>query len=598
MKARLALVAILVLALVAPVAAKPSSINHRSRRAAKALAPEKKGASARVAVTRAGELRPAREVVGRREEPLTIEEETAKAIEKLFRGPGMRNGVSGLYVADARTGETLFSLNANEPLNPASNVKMISTATALELLGPDFKYPTRLLGAEPTNGVVRGDVYLLGSYDPTLTSAHLDDIAAEVAARGITTIEGNVVVGSDPTRDGIFRAIIPVSITAAEVSGQPPTAVLAAGAEHVTVVVTATTSKRVMRPRLTYKTETVKTEGAPPKITLTIGGTIGKGGSSTYELWTRERTATAAYAMRAALRAHAVTVTGDMKILELGDFVGDSVGLGSLPVELGRHDSQPLADIVMRVNKWSVNWLADRVIVTAAALVRHAPPSMDLALEAMYGWLARHPHVAANGLVLDTGSGLSYRTQITPAALVAVVRSAGGFAGADVDPAVAEAWLDSLSVARTDGTLRHRMREADLRARVRGKTGTLSTVIAMSGILDIDPERPLAFSLITNTDTPLSKARVRKAHDQVMGQLCTYLAKTTKTPLPFVDPAAPPSAPPMPEDTEETDPADSALDPESAPADTETTPAAPTPADRALDAEAAGGETVSSTAAP
>jgi PBP4 family serine-type D-alanyl-D-alanine carboxypeptidase len=361
------------------------------------------------------------------------------------------------------------------------------------------------------------------------------------------------------------------------------------------VVVTATTSKKVMkRSRLTYKTETVKTVGGPPKITLTIGGTIGKGGTARYTLWTRERTATAAYAMRAALRAHAVAVSGDMKVIELGDFVGDAVGVGTLPVELGRHDSQPLADIVMRVNKWSVNWLADRVIVTAAALARGQQPSMELALEAMYAWLARHPHVAPKGLVLDTGSGLSYRTQITPMALVKVVRHAGGFGGTDVDPSVAEAWLDSLSVARTDGTLRHRMRAVDLRARVRGKTGTLSTVIAMSGILDIDPNRPLAFSLITNTDTPLSKPRVRKAHDAVMGTLCSYLAKTTKVPLPLVDPPAPPPAPPMPEDMEETDPADSALDPENPPADTETTPAASTPASRALDAEAAG----MSTAAP
>lgn len=586
MSSRFLLVAALVLALVAPVAAKPGST--RGRRAAKALSPQKKGASARISIMRAGELRPAREAVGRREEPLTIEEDTAKQIEKLLRGPGLRNGVSGLYVADAKTGQMLFSVNADEPLNPASNVKMISTATALELLGPHFKYPTRLLGPEPVSGRVQGDVYLLGSYDPTLTRGSLEDIAAEVAARGITHIDGNIVVGADPTRDGIFRAIIPVEITAGE-PGQPPIAVTAPGAEHVTVVVTATTSKKVMRrARLTYRTETVKTPGGPPKITLTIGGTIGKGGSSRYSLWTRERTATAAYAMRAALRAHAISVSGDMKIVELGDFVGDAVGTGALPVELGRHDSQPLADIVMRVNKWSVNWLADRVIVTAAALARGQQPSMGLALEAMYAWLARHPHVAAKGLVLDTGSGLSYRTQITPTALVAVVRYAGGFGGVDVDPSVASAWLDSLSVARTDGTLRHRMREADLRARVRGKTGTLSTVIAMSGILDIDPDRPLAFSLITNTDAPLSKARVRKAHDAVMGTLCTYLAKTTKVPLLPIDPPAPPLAPPMPEDIEETDPADSALDPESPPPDVETTPARSTPADRALDAEAAG----------
>ncbi|MDB4960045.1 MAG: peptidase D-Ala-D-Ala carboxypeptidase [Myxococcales bacterium] len=552
MNARVALVAALVLALVAPVAAKPAS---RSKRPAKAaLAATKKGASARVAITRAGELRPAREIVGRREEPLTIEEETAKTIMKLLRGPGLRNGVTGLLVANARTGEPLFAVNATDSFNPASNVKMISTATALELLGPEFRYPTRLLGPEPHQGVVKGDVFLLGSYDPTLSASDLDDIAAAVAARGITAIDGNIVVGADPTRDGIFRAIVPIEVTAGE-PGQPPTAVVPLGAEHVTVVVTATTSKRAMkRSRLTYKTETTKRDGAAPTITVTIGGTIGKGASTMYPLWTRERTATAAYAMRASLRAHSISFTGDMKIMELGDFIGDAVGTGALPVELGRHDSRRLADIVSRVNKWSVNWLADRVIMTASALVRRQPPSMTVALEAMYGWLARHPHLATKGLVLDTGSGLSYRTQITPTDLVAVVRSAGGFAGDDdVDPSVSQAWLDSLSIARTDGTLRHRLRDSDLRARVRGKTGTLSTVIAMSGILDLDPTRPLAFSLITNTDVPIAKGRVRKAHDQVLSTLCNYLSKTMKVSVPTVGP--PPAAvPPALEEAEETDP--------------------------------------------
>jgi D-alanyl-D-alanine carboxypeptidase/D-alanyl-D-alanine-endopeptidase (penicillin-binding protein 4) len=571
--ARIALVAALVLALVAPVAARPQT---RSKRPAKAaLAATKKGASARVAIGRAGEMRPAREIVGRREEPLTIEEETAKSIAKLLRGPGLRSGVTGLLVADARTGEPLFAVNANDPFNPASNVKMISTATALELLGPDFRYSTRLLGPEAAHGVVKGDVFLLGSYDPTLSAADLDDIAADVAARGITAIEGSIVVGADPTRDGIFRAIVPIEVTAGE-PGQPPTAVVPLGAEHVTVVVNATTSKRVMRPRLTYKTETVKHDGAAPTVTVTIGGTIGKGGSTMYPLWTRERTATAAYAMRAALRAHSISFTGDMKIMELGDFIGDAVGTGALPVELGRHESRRLADIVSRVNKWSVNWLADRVIMTASALVSRQPPSMDVALEAMYGWLARHPHLASHDLVLDTGSGLSYRTRITPTALVAVVRSAGGFTGDDVDPSVSQAWLDSLSIARTDGTLRHRLRDSDLRARVRGKTGTLSTVIAMSGILDIDPARPLAFSLITNTDIPISKGRVRKAHDLVLGTLCNYLAKTTKVSVPAIvaPPAPAPAEVPNLDEPEETDP--EALEGETSAV--ESPPAAPLPA--------------------
>src|SRR5690606_20462973 len=119
-------------------------------------------AHARVAFSVAGELRPAREVIGRREEPLTREEDIAQQIGKLLRGP-LRNGLPGLDAAAARTGEPLFAVNADDPLNPASNVKMIATAAALELLGPTFRYTTRLLGAEPDEtGTLRSDIYLLG----------------------------------------------------------------------------------------------------------------------------------------------------------------------------------------------------------------------------------------------------------------------------------------------------------------------------------------------------------------------------------------------------------------------------------------------------
>jgi len=72
-------------------------------------------------------------------------------IQRLLRGP-LRTGVTGLFVADAKSGEPLFAVNAGDPLNPASNVKLISTAAALELLGPEFRYPTRVLGPTPVGG--------------------------------------------------------------------------------------------------------------------------------------------------------------------------------------------------------------------------------------------------------------------------------------------------------------------------------------------------------------------------------------------------------------------------------------------------------------
>jgi len=516
--------------------------------------PAPRGA-ARVAFSLAGEMRPTSEVVGRKPEQLTLEESVAKQIEKLLRGP-LRRGITGLYVADAKTGEPLFAVNSEDSLNPASNVKMISTATALELLGPSFRYSTRVLGREPdTSGAIKGNVYLLGTWDPTLDISDLDKLADQIAKRGVTKLDGDIVVGSDPTRDGMYRAMVPIEIVAGE-PGQPPTATAPPGFDFVEIEMKAKTDKRVRKKhKLTFAATTIQNADGKKRIKLTIAGLIGKTGTKTYGLYTRERTWMASHALRAALRAHNVAVTGDVRSVELGDYIGDAVGAAGLPIELARHDSEQLQDIVRRVNKWSINWLADRVIMTAAALARRTTPSMSVAVEAMYDWLQRHPQLDKSTVMIDTGSGLSYRTRMTPVELVKIVRAAGGFV-AGSDATQSKAWLDSLSVGGTDGTLRSRFRVNELRGHLRGKTGSLSTVIALSGLLEMDPTRPLAFSLITNTTGPLKKGFVRKAHEQVVSLLAEYLTATAKpmsmpvgtpvkvgapvsTPLPEIDENAP-----------------------------------------------------------
>src|SRR5262249_61039448 len=117
---------------------------------------------------------------------------------------------------------------------------------------------------------------------------------------------------------------------------------------------------------------------------------------------------------RAAAAAMGAGGGGGEKPAGPPEFGAGWVRPAGLPMELARHESARLADIIARVNKWSINWLADRVIMTAAALVKREPPSMDLALSAMYDWLIRHPGIARSDVVVDTGSRLSYHTRIPP----------------------------------------------------------------------------------------------------------------------------------------------------------------------------------------
>ncbi|MBK7072501.1 MAG: D-alanyl-D-alanine carboxypeptidase/D-alanyl-D-alanine-endopeptidase [Myxococcales bacterium] len=474
---------------------------------------------------------------------LTPAERTADALDAILRGP-LRFGTTGLYVVDAATGAELFAIHPDDPLNPASNVKLIATATALDQVGPAFRYTTRLLGARPdADGAVAGDVYLHGSFDPTLAVGGLDDLAGQVAAAGVRAIHGDVVVGEQATRDGIYRARLHVEVAAAA-PGAAPTVAVGPASDFLEIVNRATTSKRakVKKKAGISVTTALVDRGGHKRLQVIVAGTIGKGKTSAHFLSTKERHLYAAHLLRAALAKAGVTVDGDVHVAPLADYVTAATARGVLPVPLGAHRSAPLADIVAQVNKRSINWLADRVLTTTTALARGELPSMADGVDAMYGWLERTSGIGRKDAVVDTGSGLSYRTELSPRQLVAVVRVATG-AAAPTDPtqaACADAFRRSLSVAGVDGTLRGRFRSS-LRGRVVAKTGTLTGVIALSGLLDGPDGRTLAFSLVTNGHSQGRKPAVRAAHEQVLAELDRYLAATAPA-APAVEPAEPATA--------------------------------------------------------
>lgn len=500
--------------------------------------------AARVAIGVSGTLRAAAPK-GRRTELLSLEEEVARRMEELLRGP-LRAGTTAIYVADARTGEPLFAVRPDDALNPASNVKLLSTAAAIDLLGADFRYQTRVLGAVPHRNVVRGDLYLLGSFDPTLGSGAMQELAASLAASGVMRIDGDLVVGPSPTRDAVYRALLPLEITAGA-DGEPPTVRAPVGYEYLTFDITAKTvaGKKARRARLAFREQPVAAAGgsASPtspapvedplhasgaRLQVTISGTIAAGRTFTHWFWVRDRGRHSAHLLRAALVAQGIAVTGDVRKSELPEYLLHRVREGALPVVLARHQSAPLADIVARVNKRSINWLADRVIMTAAALRYGELPSMPRAVDAMYDWLDKNLHVSREQILVDTGSGLSYNTQVSARHLVQLLRSAGGYADGREHEPEHRAWLDSLAFSDggvQDGTLRGRFRGSGFSGRLRGKTGTLSTSIALSGVLEVDPERPLLFSIVTNSSSPLAKSRVRAGHDRLIALLGQYVTK-------------------------------------------------------------------------
>jgi D-alanyl-D-alanine carboxypeptidase/D-alanyl-D-alanine-endopeptidase (penicillin-binding protein 4) len=134
---------------------------------------------------------------------------TAGLRAKLTREARRLGPAAGLYVRDLGTGRTLFSRNQDTALAPASNEKLLVTATALLTLGPDAVFHTAVLApSQPVDGAIDGDVVLTGGGDPYLRADQVRDLASQIAALGVVHIRGRVLADASllDTSVGSYRS--------------------------------------------------------------------------------------------------------------------------------------------------------------------------------------------------------------------------------------------------------------------------------------------------------------------------------------------------------------------------------------------------------
>lgn len=132
---------------------------------------------------------------------LCLEAQTPQPIRQFLRQPFMEGASFSLMVKEVESGRTVFAYDTLRQMTPASVMKTVTTATALELLGPDYRFPTAIEhDGRIEQGVIQGNLYIKGSGDPSLGSSFLTDtvdvIGEWVAAlreRGIQRVEGDVI---------------------------------------------------------------------------------------------------------------------------------------------------------------------------------------------------------------------------------------------------------------------------------------------------------------------------------------------------------------------------------------------------------------------
>ncbi|MDP9177607.1 MAG: D-alanyl-D-alanine carboxypeptidase/D-alanyl-D-alanine-endopeptidase [Gemmatimonadota bacterium] len=376
-----------------------------------------------------------------------------QSIDSLVSNPQFRASHIGLLVVNPVSGDTLYSRNAGKLFMPASNMKIVTGAVALALLGPDYRFRTAFVSRGAVrDSVLDGDLIVIGRGDPTVSDRAQQGnamtwmlrVADSLSARGIKRVSGRLLRGGNAFPDSIYG----YAWEWEDLAG----------------------SSAAPIDELLYD------EGMT-KVTRSIAGR-----DTLVDIATAAPARTYLQALSSALGERGISFTA---IAADSTFDVTAPGLDTLFTIY----SPPLRDILKYMEKPSQNQIAE-VLLRTIGLERTGIGSADsgsaVVSRQLPAWGAER-----DGFVVYDGSGLSRHNLLSPETIVRTL------VAAQRDTAF-QVFYDALPIAGVDGTLRTRMVGTPAAGNMRAKTGTLEFVRALSGyVTDGDGDR-LVFSILNN----------------------------------------------------------------------------------------------------
>jgi PBP4 family serine-type D-alanyl-D-alanine carboxypeptidase len=447
-------------------------------------------------------------------------------VRRLIAAHRLKKARVGVHAVDLGTGRVLCSLDAERPLIPASNMKLVTTAVALRLLGEKHQFTTAVYAkGEVADARLDGDLIVVADGDPCLNgrgndgkaTAVFDRWAAKIA-RTIRVANGNLIIDVSafdrqyvhPNWPGnqLLRSYcapvsafalndncIDVKVRPADAAGAPAKVLLEPPTRHVEIRNRCETVASIARPRAYISR-------SPQSDTLLISGTLtprSAGAGASVPLQSPEHFA--ATVLRERLARAGVAIRGKT-LLAVRPMAVD----GLTPIAEARHS---LLDAIRVANKESQNFYAEMIFKT---LGRRAgePATFGKAALIVSHELAKMG-IPAGKFTIDDGSGLSRKNEISAGHLVTLLRAAAAGPGA-------REFVGSLAVAGIDGTLRKRLHAPPYKGAVRAKTGHINGVSTLSGYAR-SKRGPIAFSILTN-------GRVAGVGNRFQDAVCRLLVDT------------------------------------------------------------------------
>ncbi|PLR99254.1 D-alanyl-D-alanine carboxypeptidase/D-alanyl-D-alanine endopeptidase [Bacillus sp. T33-2] len=444
-------------------------------------------------------------------------------IEAILNDVRIDGAITGVSIRKAETGEVLYSHLGDTRLRPASNMKLLTAAAALETLGTEYQFTTEVLTDGDVKGkVLHGNVYLKGKGDPTLLKADFDQFARDLKAKGIDKIKGNLISDDSwyddvrlsqdlnwsdetnytgaqvsaltisPNEDYDAGTVIVEVGPAAEIGGSAKVQ-LTPATGYVTIINNARTVAQNEPKKISinreHGTNNIIIEGTMP-----INGTNSRSWVAVWE--------PAGYALdifKKSLEENGLSVIGNA-----------AVKTGVTPNDanmLTYKKSMPLKELLVPFMKLSNNGHAE-TLTKEMGKAAHGEGSWEKGLQVIEETV-KDLKVDGGTIRLRDGSGMSHKSLIPADELTQLLHAVQ-------DKDWFPVFENSLPVAGVSdrmvgGTLRSRMKKEPTAGNVKAKTGSLNGVSALSGYVSSKDGEKLIFSIMINNYISSSVTQIEDA---------------------------------------------------------------------------------------
>ncbi|MBX3008219.1 MAG: D-alanyl-D-alanine carboxypeptidase/D-alanyl-D-alanine-endopeptidase [Melioribacteraceae bacterium] len=442
--------------------------------------------------------------------PITSLAELRDQLDDYFNEPSFNDAFWGVLIKSLKTGEVIYKRNSDKLFSPASDLKLFTTASALQILGPDFAYETNIYRVgDVVKGTLKGDLIIVGSGDPTISNRFnnksativFEEWADTLKKKGIWEITGNIY-GDDSYFDkiGIGRGwssdleskwyaaptgalsfndnSIEIQITPAQ-EGRTANVVTVPKTSFVNVVHNVITIEENSEPQIEIsflkETNTIKITGTISRSTALFKDRVAIADPTLYFLTVLKET----------FEHKGIKIRGTVDNLENTNL---SYSIDEY-TPTHTHISVPLRLILKETNKNSNNFYAEQLLKTIGAEEYDFGTTYN-GVKACKNVLSELG-INTEKLIMVDGSGLSELNLVTPRQIVNLLTYM-------TNTENYSKFYESLPVGGVDGTLIERMKKSSAENNVRAKPGFSNYVSALSGYLRTVSGESIVFSMIIN----------------------------------------------------------------------------------------------------